>query len=235
MTHSRPRTFSPSRRRITRSTPCVAGCCGPMLMTSSFASRKGFSGVSRSRFESVVGSVTRFVGGGSSLVDGRSSLVVGSSSLLAALDSQVDLHPFVVLLKNTVVLAQGMSLPAVGQQNALHVRVSIEFDAEHIEDLALQPVGGRPDGNRTRQALAVEDLRFHANAFVARERIKNPDNVELFFTLGIMHGGDVDAIIELLFVAKDLKNLRNQRAVDDHVVLAEIGQGLQARTVSALQ
>src|SRR5579871_749032 len=51
MTHSRPRTFSPSSRKITRNTPCVAGCCGPMLMTSSFASRKVLSGVSRSRCE----------------------------------------------------------------------------------------------------------------------------------------------------------------------------------------
>src|SRR5277367_1574037 len=102
MTHSRPRTFSPSSRRITRSTPCVAGCCGPILMTSSLASRNGFSGVSRSRFESVMGSVMNSV-----LVVGRWLLVVGSHSwsLLAALDSQVDLHPLVVLLQDAVILA----------------------------------------------------------------------------------------------------------------------------------
>src|SRR4051794_29296128 len=31
-------TFSPSSRSTTRSTPCVLGCCGPMLITSSFVS-----------------------------------------------------------------------------------------------------------------------------------------------------------------------------------------------------
>jgi hypothetical protein len=31
-------TFSPSSRSTTRSTPCVLGCCGPMLITSSSVS-----------------------------------------------------------------------------------------------------------------------------------------------------------------------------------------------------
>src|SRR5208283_3579934 len=40
MTQSVPRIFSPSSLRMTRSTPCVEGCCGPMLRTSSVESRK---------------------------------------------------------------------------------------------------------------------------------------------------------------------------------------------------
>src|ERR1035438_6269595 len=48
MTHSVPRTFSPSSLRITRSTPCVEGCCGPMLRTNSVVSRKVESGIPRS-------------------------------------------------------------------------------------------------------------------------------------------------------------------------------------------
>src|SRR5574338_534067 len=38
MTTSASTTRSPSRRSTTRSTPCVLGCCGPMLMTSSLVS-----------------------------------------------------------------------------------------------------------------------------------------------------------------------------------------------------
>src|SRR5216683_1391834 len=45
ITHSVPMTFSPSSLRITRSTPCVEGCCGPMLSTSSVESRKVVSGM----------------------------------------------------------------------------------------------------------------------------------------------------------------------------------------------
>src|SRR5258708_9475593 len=65
-------------------------------------------------------------------------------SLLAALNPQVDLHPFIVLLQNAVVLAQRMSLPALGQQNAFHVGMSVELDAKQVVDFALQPVVGGP-------------------------------------------------------------------------------------------
>ncbi len=41
MTTSASTTFSPSSFSTTRSTPCVAGCCGPMLMTSSSVSNIG--------------------------------------------------------------------------------------------------------------------------------------------------------------------------------------------------
>src|SRR2546422_10070655 len=45
MTRSVPITFSPSSLRITRNTPCVEGCCGPILSTSSLESRKVVSGI----------------------------------------------------------------------------------------------------------------------------------------------------------------------------------------------
>src|SRR5688572_5409876 len=46
MTHSVPLTFSPSSLRITRNTPWVDGCCGPMFRTNSVESRKVVSGMS---------------------------------------------------------------------------------------------------------------------------------------------------------------------------------------------
>src|SRR5271168_3482993 len=221
MTHSRPRTFSPSSRRITRSTPCVAGCCGPMLMTSSLASRKVLSWLSSSSGESVVlGSVIS---------------ILTARFLLPAFDAQVDLHPLVVLLQDAVILAQGMSLPAVGKQDAFHVGMPVKLDAEHVIHFALQPVRPWPDRNRTGQGRAVEDLRFHADAFIAREGIKHPDDIELLLARGVMHGGDVHAIIELLFVAENLKNFGNHRAVNDHVILPPVSQRLDAGTVVAFE
>src|ERR1022692_2980710 len=105
MMHSVPRTFSPSSLRMTRSTPCVEGCCGPMLSTNSVESRKVESGIPRS---------------------------------LAAFDSQIFLHPALVLPENSVVLAQRMALPLVGHQDAPHVGMPGEFDAKHIVHLAFQ-------------------------------------------------------------------------------------------------
>ena len=76
--------------------------------------------------------------------------------------------------------------------------------------------------------LRVGNLRLHAHSFVFRKRVENPHNVELFLALGIVHGGDVDAVIELLFIAKHLKNRGNQRAIHLQIVLAKIGQRLDA-------
>src|SRR4029077_8238877 len=101
MMQSVPRTFSPSSLRMTRNTPCVEGCCGPMLRTNSVESRKVESGIQTS---------------------------------LAAFDLQVFLHPTFILLENSVILAQGVALPFLGQENAPHIGVAGEFDPKHIED-----------------------------------------------------------------------------------------------------
>src|ERR1035441_3219816 len=106
MTQSVPRIFSPSSLRITLSTPCVDGCCGPMLRISSVESRK-----------------------------------VSGMFLLAAFDAQILLHPAHVLLQDAVILAQRVTLPVFRHQNAPQVRVAGEADAEHVEHLALQPIG----------------------------------------------------------------------------------------------
>src|SRR5678810_1002488 len=117
---------------------------------------------------------------------------------LAAFNPQVDLHPLVVLLNNAVVLAKRMSLPAIGQKDALHVRMARELDSEHVEDFALEPIGGGPDGNRTWRHLAFGDLGLHPHPLVVRVRVENPHQVEGLFTLRVMHGRKIDAIIELL-------------------------------------
>src|SRR5579862_9596033 len=133
MTHSSPRTFSPSSLRMTRSTPCVAGCCGPILMTSSFASRYVFSCALRSSGEIVRESV---------IYDFGLSMILcvlcseSYSPSLSALDPQVDLHPLVVLLQNPIIFAQRMTLPSIRQQNPFHIRMPIELDSEHVVHLA---------------------------------------------------------------------------------------------------
>src|SRR5208337_422383 len=98
MTHSVARTFSPSSFRMTRNTPCVDGCCGPMLRTSSVESRNVASGILMS---------------------------------LTAFDIQVFPDPAVVLLNDSVILAQRVALPFLGEENAAHVRMAREFDPEH--------------------------------------------------------------------------------------------------------
>src|SRR5580692_7970794 len=127
MMHSVPSTFSPSSLRMTRSTPCVDGCCGPMLRTSSVESRNVASGIRLS---------------------------------VTAFDTEVFLHPAIVLLDNSVVLAQRIPLPFFGEKNAGHVRMAREFDTEHVEDFALQPVGSEVDVDRGLRLIAFGNVRL---------------------------------------------------------------------------
>src|SRR2546423_1438547 len=145
MMHSVPRTFSPSSLRMTRSTPWVEGCCGPMLRTNSVESRKVESGI---------------------------------RALLPAFDSQVLLHPALVLLNNSVILAQRISLPLLGQQDAPHIGVSGELDPEHVEHLALQPVRGQVHAGRGLRPITVGDLSLDPHPLIARKAIKNVNQVE---------------------------------------------------------
>src|SRR5262252_7704037 len=98
MMQSVPSTFSPSSLRMTRNTPCVEGCCGPMLRTSSEESKNVASGI---------------------------------PSSLAAFDPEVLLHPAIVLLNDSVILAQWIPLPFFRKENPAQIGVSGELDAEH--------------------------------------------------------------------------------------------------------
>src|SRR5689334_17034928 len=106
-----------------------------------------------------------------------------------------------------------MSLPPFRQKNALHVRMTLEEDAEHVINLAFKPVRCRPEGDRARQGLALSNQRLHPNALVSRKRIENPQHIEGLLSFGIVDRRDIHAIVKLLLVAQNLKNLRNQRAI----------------------
>src|SRR5438132_7254481 len=101
----------------------------------------------------------------------------GMSRSLAALYAHVFLHPSLILLNDAVVLSQRVALPLFGQQNPRHVGMTRELDAEHIEDLALQPVGGQVDVHRGLRFVAIfaasGDVGFHAHPFVTRVAIQN--------------------------------------------------------------
>src|SRR3990170_5654320 len=125
---------SPSSSSSSRSTPCVLGCCGPML--SSIVSP------CRARSE------TRCFN--SSTVISRVEVGIAVRSLASVGFAPVDLvevegelHFFVA---QGMVLAQRVSDPVVGHQNPAQVGMAAEGDAEHVIHLPLVPVGGRVDG-----------------------------------------------------------------------------------------
>src|SRR5436309_7601974 len=117
---------SPSARTTKRSTPCVEGCCGPMLRVMSSVARPP-SRVSRCTSTS------------------NPARPISASRLQQALPRGRDA---VILLGLDEVLAQWMPRPVLRHEDAAQVRVALEDDAEEVEDLALLPVGvAREPGN----------------------------------------------------------------------------------------
>src|SRR4249919_72338 len=108
------------------------------------------------------------------------------STSLSAINAQIDLYPFLVLLDDAVVLAQRVAFPTVGQKNSLQVWMAVELNAKHVEGFAFQPVCRRPQRRRRGDVFAIRDLRAHAETLVARKRIKNPDDIELPLALRVV-------------------------------------------------
>src|SRR4030067_656459 len=96
------RTTSLSTANLSRSTPCVLGCCGPMLR------------------------------------------LISLNATVPPLEREV--------------LAQGMALEVVRHVDAAQAGMPLEPDAEHIERLALGPVGGEIDGDGRIQAPVLADV-----------------------------------------------------------------------------
>src|SRR5271170_5335815 len=140
MMHSESTTRSPSSFNFTRNTPCVEGCCGPIFKIISSA-------------PSTV--VLTFV---SSVV--RGSLIC----LLAALDAQVLANPIGVLLQNVVILAQWISLPFIGHQDAGQLRMAFEDHSKHVVAFALEPVCGGPDFAHAGHGFVFAGVSFQPHA-----------------------------------------------------------------------
>src|SRR5919107_532662 len=97
------------------------------------------------------------------------------------------------------VLAERVPLPVVGQEDAAQVRVTVEDDAEHVERLALVPVGRAPDGNDGRdvRVLLVQE-NFQAQAVEALRREEVVVDLEARLLLRPAVGaGDVREHVEL--------------------------------------
>src|SRR5665648_1189880 len=118
-------TSSPSSVTTRRSTPCVLGCCGPMLTTTSLKARPSTSEPSPRAVDS---SIRR------------------SASLTASSGSGVAnwLGIRVVLRRVDVVFAQRVADEVVLEQDAAQVGMTEVPDPEHVPRLALVPVGARP-------------------------------------------------------------------------------------------
>src|SRR5258706_4543817 len=110
---------SPSSSRTMRSTPCVDGCCGPMLSVM----RRGAEG------DAGVSCVASMVAVCSSK---RCCLLI----LFCRVTVLVPVH--------RIIFAQRIPFPIDRHQDAHQVRMIAELHAEHVVDFALVPIRRAP-------------------------------------------------------------------------------------------
>src|SRR5688572_11511665 len=127
------KTVSPSSSNMSRSTPWVDGCDGPMLMIMRSSSRGPRGAVSspaasRSDMRRTAEESRRRA---------RSSDEVSVVVVIASTGrgSGFELHRNAA---DGVVLAQRVADPVFGHQYAREIGVIVELDAEHVVDLALE-------------------------------------------------------------------------------------------------
>src|SRR3954453_10762820 len=149
------RTTSPSSVVSRRSTPWVAGWCGPMLSVNSSSWSSSSAPIrsivterSRSRYGTPVGSM--------SVIPARVLVLVeGEQDGLAAHREVAPLRVPGVVLRH---------------QDAAHVRVAVEDDAEHVVDLALLVVGGGEEVDDRGDALVDAQARLQVQPVGALHR-----------------------------------------------------------------
>src|SRR5215213_5756471 len=156
------RTTSPSSVVSKRSTPCVAGWCGPMLRVNSSSWRSPSTSASVpetgcSPIRSIVTERSRSRYGtlsGSSVIPARVLLLV---------EREQD-----GLAAHREVAPLGVPGVVLRQQDAAHVRMALEDDAEHVVDLALLVVRcGEEVDDRGQMRLFAGEAGPHVEAIAS--------------------------------------------------------------------
>src|ERR687894_365433 len=147
------RTTSPSSVHRRRSTPCVAGWWGPMLIVKSSASGSTCVPASGASIRSSVTDSSRRRYG----VD-RPGLLIPARDLVLVegVEDRLAAHREVAPL--------GVALVVLGHVHAPEVLVAGEANAEEVEDLLLLEVGGREDVGDRGHARGLRRLHGQAHA-----------------------------------------------------------------------
>src|SRR6266404_3008073 len=83
--------------------------------------------------------------------------------------------------------------------------MAVEFDSHHVVNLALVPIGGRPDiGNSVNRQIIFGDAQLQSQVNGERHRVKLVNNFETRFLAEIVDAGNVDQVIEREIVAAKL-------------------------------
>ncbi len=131
---------------------------------------------------------------GPMLIVMRSNMSSGSSAR-----RRLGLRPVDLVLgqdpapRRVVVLAQRVAAERLVGEDAPQVRMALEGEAEHVERLALEPVGRLPDAGQAGQPGVVLGHRhLEPQPLAARQRVEVVDRLEALLALRVVDAAEVE-------------------------------------------
>ena len=177
MSTSTPCTISPFSRRMTRRTPWVLGCWGPMLRMSSSVWGTMVSGVTW-----VIVSLSMGHGPG----DGRD---------MAFYPLEPEPIP-----ANGILFSEGVALPVVREEDPPEVGMALEINPHHVVGLSFEPVGRPPDVRHGRGRLRLPKADLQPKAPPSLQAIEVIDHLEGAIPVRVVDTAEVRQEIEMVLV-----------------------------------
>src|SRR4051794_31939156 len=217
------RMYSPSIVHIRRSTPWVAGWCGPRLIVNS--SFSGSSCVPKSGAST--SPVAWMSSPGCDALSSSRSTDTRSSSLIPARQLVLIEGEQDRLAAHREVAPLRVALVVLGHEDPPHVGVALEDDAEHVVDLALLKVGRRVEVDNGRHGLAVADAQLDVQPVEAlhREQLVVDAEARLLRVVVVaVHAHDTleEVVRSVAQVVQDVAD-RRRRDLEGGVALDEVG------------
>ena len=128
-----------------------------------------------------------------------------------------------------IILAERMSHPVVAQEEAAHVGMSDELDAEHVVDLAFLEIGHLPEAGNGMDVGVVARCAHHLDRQhlpVARSACEVIDDANRLLPVHAHHGGEH---VEAEFLLQSSRELKPVLLIDvdlKRVALVERGVGI---------
>src|SRR3954463_5390815 len=176
---------SPSRLTTSRTVPCIAGCDGPRFTVIRLEGRSD-SSASGSSWCSVIGRRVHVLAPDVRLAH-RDAGAARARARAANEIGEFQLGDERLPLAGRIVLAQGVALELGVHEDALQVRVADELDPEHVEYVALPPIGGPPHGGDGGDLHVVgAQLDAQAQALLADHAIEVVGELEARLARGLL-------------------------------------------------
>src|SRR5229473_8008610 len=172
---------SPSSFKLNLMVPWEAGCDGPIW--SSMISSDGSDGT-----------IFSFQRAGSAMALSRRASARGADRVHDRIDLRNDGLTFVV----QVVLTQRMALERIVHQDAAQIGMALEYDSEHVEAFALEPVSRAPvPDHATHPRVGGVHANFDPEAMAEGERIQMIDDLKPGLAIEPINRGQIGQEIEL--------------------------------------